>query len=138
VVLNKDPCIRQQREAFRLSSTPVATAQCKEAFDALTAFMRDMRPTDPERPGTLPQSFYTKRRRDLIEFAYEDSGKTTRTRAVIGRPPLRLKPSRMMGHTAVFAGAKEPASRGRCGIGSSTRVRVRLSGGGPMVSALIP
>ena len=136
--------------------TPVATAQCREAFDALCDFMRDFKrryflsppltdadyvalglkphdpiptpsgaptahvtiepflvgrhelglrivyvdgraddpankgyriyyrvvaagetpPEDPEKPGALPLSFYTKRRKDLLEFAYEDSGKT--------------------------------------------------------------
>ena len=156
MALNKGPCIQQQREAFRLSSAPVATAQCKAAFDALTVFMRDFKPryflsppltdadyialglkphdpiptpsgpptahvtletflvgrhelglrlvyvdgspddpankgyriyyravapgetppADPEKPGVLPLSFFTKRRRDLLEFAYEDSGKT--------------------------------------------------------------
>ena len=145
-------------EAAKTESTrtPVATAQCREAFDALCAFMRDFKrryflsppltdvdlialglkpadhiptpsgdptahvsvetfpagrhelglrlvyvdgspddpankgcriyyravaagetpPTDPERPGALPLSFYTKRRKDVLEFAYEDSGKT--------------------------------------------------------------
>ena len=155
MALNKGPCIQQQREAFRLSSAPVATAQCKAAFDALTVFMRDFKPryffsppltdadyialgrkphdpiptpsgaptahvtletflvgrhelglrlvyvdgspddpankgyriyyrvvapgetppADPEKPGALPLSFYTKRRRDLVEFEYRDSGK---------------------------------------------------------------
>jgi hypothetical protein len=138
------------------SRTSVANAQCRAAFEALTAFMRDMKrryflipplteadiialglkphdttpthsgpptahvavetylvgryelgvrivyvdgspddpankgyriyyrvvgagetpPTDPERPGELPLSFFTHRRKDLIEFAYGDSGKT--------------------------------------------------------------
>jgi hypothetical protein len=133
--------------------TPVATAQCKEAFDALIAFMRDMKrryfltpplldsdyvslglkphdpiptpsgpptaqvtvetylvgrhelgvkmiyvtgsPTDPANkgyriwysvvvPGEIPpaspndlrKSFYTKRKKDVIEFDFGDSGKT--------------------------------------------------------------
>jgi hypothetical protein len=133
--------------------TPVATAQCKEAFDALTAFMRDFKrryflspplldsdyislglkprdpiptpsgtptaqvtvetyllgrhelgvriiyvvgsPTDPANkgyriwysvavPGETPpanpddlrKSFYTKRKKDVIEFDFGDSGKT--------------------------------------------------------------
>jgi hypothetical protein len=133
--------------------TPVATAQCKEAFDALTAFMRDFKrrsflspplldsdyislglkphdpvptpsgdptaqvtietylvgrhelglriiyvdgsPTDPANkgyriwysvvaPGETPpaspkelrNSFYTKRKKDVIEFDFGDSGKT--------------------------------------------------------------
>jgi hypothetical protein len=133
--------------------TPVATAQCKEAFDVLTAAMRDMKrryfltppladsdyialglkphdttptasgtptaqvtietylvgrhelgvkiiyvtgtPTDPANkgcriwynvtaqgetppanPDDLRKSFYTKRKKDVIEFAFNDSGKT--------------------------------------------------------------
>ncbi|MDR2434664.1 MAG: hypothetical protein LBD47_08860 [Treponema sp.] len=133
--------------------TPVATAQCKEAFDALTAFMRDFKrryflspplrdsdyislglkprdttptvsgtptaqvtvetylpgrhelgvrlvyviggPTDPANkgfriwysvvgqgetppanPDDLRKSFYTKRKKDVIEFEFGDSGKT--------------------------------------------------------------
>jgi hypothetical protein len=132
--------------------TPVATAQCKEAFDALTVFMRDfkrryflspplldsnylslgLKPRDPTptpsgtptaqvtvetyligrnelgvkmiyvtgtaadpankgyriwysivatgetppaNPGELRNSFYTKRRKDVIEFGFGDSGK---------------------------------------------------------------
>jgi hypothetical protein len=133
--------------------TPVATAQCKEAFDALTAFMRDFKrryflspplldsdyvslglkphdstptpsgppaaqvtvetyllgrhelgvriiyvigsPTDPANkgyriwysvigqgetppmnPDDLRKSFYTKRKKDVIDFEFGDSGKT--------------------------------------------------------------
>jgi hypothetical protein len=133
--------------------TPVATAQCKEAFDALSDAMRDMKrryfltpplldsdyislglkphdstqtasgtptaqvmvetylvgrhelgirimyvtgnmldpankgyriwysvvapgETPPARPDSLNKSFYTMRRKDLIQFAYDDSGKT--------------------------------------------------------------
>jgi hypothetical protein len=133
--------------------TPVATAQCKEAFDALIAFMRDFKrryflspplldsdyislglkphdptptpsgvptaqvtvetylvgrhefgvriiyvvgtvanpankgyriwysvvaqsETPPENPNDLRQSFYTKRKKDVIEFEFGDSGKT--------------------------------------------------------------
>ncbi|MDR1411661.1 MAG: hypothetical protein LBI91_05620 [Spirochaetaceae bacterium] len=133
--------------------TPVATAQCKEAFDALCAFMRDFKrryfltppladsdyialglkphdtvptpgkvptahvaaetflvgrhelgirityadgdpkdkankgfriwygltapgETPPAGPGELRRSFYTQRRKDLIEFEFGDSGKT--------------------------------------------------------------
>jgi hypothetical protein len=133
--------------------TPVATAKCKEAFDALTAFMRDFKrryflspplldsdyislglkprdttptasgtptaqvtvetyligrhelgvriiyvngsPSDPANkgyriwysvvapgetppanPGELRNSFYTKRKKDVIEFEFGDSGKT--------------------------------------------------------------
>jgi hypothetical protein len=133
--------------------TPVATAQCKEAFDALTAAMRDVKrryflsppltdpdfvslglkphdatqtpggtptaqtmvetylvgrhelgikivyvtgspndpdnkgyrvwysvitpgETPPENPGELRKSFFTKRKKDVVEFEYGDSGKT--------------------------------------------------------------
>ena len=133
--------------------TPVATAQCKEAFDALTAFMRDFKrryflspplldsdyislglkphdppptpsgtptaevtvesylvgrhelgikiiyitgtasdpankgyriwysvvapgETSPANPDDLRKSFFTKRKKDVIEFDFEDSGKT--------------------------------------------------------------
>ena len=114
--------------------TPVATAQCKEAFDALTLFMRDFKrryflspplldsgyislglkphdpaPTpsgtlsaqvtvetyllgryelgvriiyvigssaDPANPEDLRKSFFTKRKKDVIEFDFGDSGKT--------------------------------------------------------------
>ncbi|MDR1390714.1 MAG: hypothetical protein LBJ31_12160 [Treponema sp.] len=133
--------------------TPVATAQCKEAFDALTAYMRDMKrryfltppllnsdyislglkphdttptasgtptaqvtvetylmgrhelgvkiiyvtgnpadpankgyriwysmiapgETPPANPDDLRKSFYTKRKKDVIEFEFGDSGKT--------------------------------------------------------------
>jgi hypothetical protein len=139
-----------QNESTR---TPVATARCKEAFDALTAFMRDMKrryfltpplldsdyvslglkphdstptvsgaptaqaavetyltgrhelgvkivyvtgsaadpankgcriwyrvvapgETPPANPDELHKSFYTRRKKDVIEFAYGDSGKT--------------------------------------------------------------
>jgi hypothetical protein len=85
--------------------TPVATAQCKEAFDAFA--MRDMKrryfltlplvdsdyislankgyriwysiaapgETPPANPDELRRSFFTKRKKDVIEFEFGDSGK---------------------------------------------------------------
>jgi hypothetical protein len=32
--------------------------------------------TPPAKPGDLRKSFYTKRKKDVIEFDFEDSGKT--------------------------------------------------------------
>jgi hypothetical protein len=32
--------------------------------------------TPPVNPGALNESFYTKRRKDVVEFDYDDSGKT--------------------------------------------------------------
>jgi hypothetical protein len=102
--------------------TPAAAAQCKEAFDALTAFMRDFKrryflspplldsdyvslglkphdpaptpaesadkgcriwyavvapgETPPAKPEELRTSFFTRRKKDVIEFDFGDSGKT--------------------------------------------------------------
>ncbi|MDR0721903.1 MAG: hypothetical protein LBF75_03775 [Treponema sp.] len=60
--------------------TPVATAQCKTAFEALTAKMRGIKKryfyvpplTDPEQ---LTKPFYRKRKKDVMEFGYNDSRK---------------------------------------------------------------
>jgi hypothetical protein len=158
VLQNFDTLISAADTAFTAAKnettrTPVATAQCKEAFDALTAAMRDMKrryfltpplvdsdyialglkphdttptasgtptaqvtvetylvgrhelgvriicvtgsPTDPANkgyriwynvvaqgetppanPDDLRKSFYTKRKKDVIEFDFGDSGKT--------------------------------------------------------------
>ncbi|MDR2303229.1 MAG: hypothetical protein LBE10_01390 [Treponema sp.] len=46
--------------------TPVAAIQCKEAFDTLIAIMRDLK----------RKSFYTKQKKDMIEFGPGNSGKT--------------------------------------------------------------
>jgi hypothetical protein len=153
ITLKQTATVALETAKNETTRTPVATAQCKEAFDALTAFMRDFKrryflspplldsdyvslglkphdstptasgtptaqvtvetyllgrhelgvriiyvvgsPTDPANkgyriwysvvaPGEAPpvnpddlrKSFYTKRKKDVIEFDFGDSGKT--------------------------------------------------------------